>query len=274
MNPVWPSFDLLVANCGGLTEVLLFEVWDYDSNSTYVLLLLFFMFIKFNLFLFGFRDDFIGSCTMSLRHLLFWEKNPTWRLKNPKRMGIGKHAGYLEVVQLQSFVQGASAVATEHYRSQMASMQQYHQMGPPQGYPGGYGPPSGYYPSNMHANEFPSHIDASASFMPPQNQQHDQRNQGAALYPSSLSNEQSYYSNAVNSQQQNPQQSFYGNNTSQSPQQNYRNHESAYGNPPPSSGVNLEKKPQSTLNLEKKPQTTLNLEKPPVSNLPAYMTNY
>jgi hypothetical protein len=77
-NPVWASFDLIVANCGGLGKTLTFEVWDHDKVKA---------------------DDMIGSCEISLRHLLYWEKNPTWRPTNPKKLlPIG--AGFLEVVSL------------------------------------------------------------------------------------------------------------------------------------------------------------------------------
>jgi len=32
LDPVWPAFDLLVSECGSLTDVLTFEVWDEDKG--------------------------------------------------------------------------------------------------------------------------------------------------------------------------------------------------------------------------------------------------
>ena len=48
-------------------------------------------------------DDYHGECKFSIRHLTFYQKNPVWRLVNPKkRSNIGySNSGLLEVVSLQ-----------------------------------------------------------------------------------------------------------------------------------------------------------------------------
>merc|ERR1712130_672537 len=128
-NPVWAPFDLIVSDCQGLGNALLFEVWDHDRGS----------------------DDFIGSCSISLRHLMFWEKNPVWRLKNPKKtLSVG--AGYLEVVSLVAHAAPPPGMAPQGYGAPQGAYGASHM--PPQGaygapppHGGGYGapPPQGAY---------------------------------------------------------------------------------------------------------------------------------
>lgn len=36
LNPVWTPFDIKVADCGSLTELLSFEVYDEDTKKKFV----------------------------------------------------------------------------------------------------------------------------------------------------------------------------------------------------------------------------------------------
>jgi len=75
-NPSWAPFDLKVADCLGMDKTLTIQVYDHDEHT---------------------NDDLIGECSMSLRHLSFYKKNPEWRLYDPrKKDSIGyKNSGFL-----------------------------------------------------------------------------------------------------------------------------------------------------------------------------------
>eukprot|EP00012_Vannella_robusta_P001989 CAMPEP_0206187122 /NCGR_PEP_ID=MMETSP0166-20121206/2813_1 /ASSEMBLY_ACC=CAM_ASM_000260 /TAXON_ID=95228 /ORGANISM="Vannella robusta, Strain DIVA3 518/3/11/1/6" /LENGTH=545 /DNA_ID=CAMNT_0053602643 /DNA_START=11 /DNA_END=1649 /DNA_ORIENTATION=+ len=229
LNPVWPAFDLLVSECG-LTEVLTFEVWDHDSGS----------------------DDFIGSCAMSLRHLLFWEKNPAWRLKNPKRRGLTQNSGMLEVVSLNPYASGPSAGAMAG--PAMAGVPYASQYGT--SHPPAYGTaqpqPGAYGTAARNANEFPSHINANipqqgtaapainASPLMPQQQPHN------------VPYQSQYTTNAMTSQY--------------SPQGSSREGMQAAGAGTQVGDISLQKQPEPYgISLNKKPEA---------SSLPSYATNY
>jgi len=137
LNPVWPAFEVEVAQCSGMDEPLDLEVHDYDSTS---------------------KDDLIGSTTLTLRHLSFFEKNPAWPLLNKEKKGkMGyKNSGFLI---LEKFV--------PHYGNAHGGFgqpapggfpAQPHHGGPPHGYPpqqGGFPPQQGGFPPQQGG--FPPH---------------------------------------------------------------------------------------------------------------------
>ena len=253
LDPVWQPFDLLVSECKGLNHKLIFEVWDHDKGT----------------------DDFIGTCSISLRHLMYWEKNPKWRLRNPK--GTRANYGYLQVISLTPAISGPSMAATKDYHSAMPpqGMQQggmpYQSGYPQQGgmpYQSGYPPQVPYgmpqqggmpYQSGMPQQKalYPTNAPQPGG-MPYQSGMHQQ----GALYPSNTPHQTGmpqqgalYPSNAPH-QGGMPYQSGVPNQYSPQPQRDMQ---------PNIGNVNLNKTPTPSSN------PGLNLNKPKQDNLPAYM---
>jgi Ca2+-dependent lipid-binding protein len=63
IEPVWPSFTLDVAQCGGMDADITWEVYDWDKHT---------------------KDDLIGKTGFTLRRLSLFEKNPVIRLVDDK----------------------------------------------------------------------------------------------------------------------------------------------------------------------------------------------
>jgi len=115
-NPVFPPFELNVSDCLGMDGELKFELYDYDDNT---------------------RDDLIGTCEMSLRHVSLYHKNPVWRVIDPKkRKNSGyKNSGFLIITRYEP-VQGQV-----HNAGPQGGFGGPQQGMPMQGQPGGFGGP-------------------------------------------------------------------------------------------------------------------------------------
>jgi hypothetical protein len=105
-NPVWPSFDLSVQECLGMDKNLLIQVFDHDHLTELVLSVTNSLNnerFNWRFFILCFSDDLIGECSISLRHISLYEKNPTWRLCDPrKKNNLGyKNSGFLIIAGFQ-----------------------------------------------------------------------------------------------------------------------------------------------------------------------------
>ena len=172
--------------------------------------------------------------------MLFWEKNPTWRLKNKKKMRI--NAGLLQIISLTPYVDGPPAVHKQQMQMQQQMQQQQQMQMQHQRQVQGFGQPSAEFPSNINASMAPSQYGAVAT---------------NSEFPSSINasmapgaNYGTEFPSQINAAavSQYPPQSIdqtKGLKPSNSP----------YGQQPGQSMVNLEKKPEQTMvNLQKKPQ--------------------